>query len=54
MDSQPVVNEVPTPEPVGTEVTVEQAMKIAERIWWSKNLYSPEGLTHLFPGLRSK
>ena len=50
MDSQP---EVKSPE-LPKEVTLEHAMKIAENVWWRRELYSPAGLTHLFPGLGSK
>ena len=36
------------------QLTTAQALKLAETIWWGRELYSREGLTHLFPGLRKE
>ena len=44
----------PLPELPKVQLTTEQAIKLAETIWWQRNLHSREGLTHLFPGLRKK
>jgi hypothetical protein len=30
------------------------AMRIAERMWWRTKLDTPEGLAHLFPGLKPR
>jgi hypothetical protein len=30
------------------------AMRIAERMWWRTKLGTPEGLAHLFPGLKPR
>jgi hypothetical protein len=32
--------------------TRAEAEEIARRVWWKTKLFSPEGLAHLFPGLK--
>lgn len=36
------------------EMTRQQFEAVKRTVWWHRELYSPVGLTHLFPGLGGK